>query len=127
MISNAARFEATSAARGSRRTASLSAFTAAGRLADGLEHEREVRPCFREFGIDVERSADALCGGGTLTGLVQHDARIVQRLRMTRLGLEDRVVAMERLAELALAVHGERALELLLEFHAAGGEKDARV
>ena len=46
-----------------------------------------------------------------------------QRRHVPRLGLQDRVVAMERFAKLPLAMHGERSLELLLEFHAADGRK----
>ena len=38
---------------------------------------------------------------------------------MARIDFQDRVVAMESLAELALAMHGERALEFLLVGHVA--------
>ena len=91
-----------------------------GRTAGGFEGEREVRPGVGGGVVDRERRADAIRRRRVLPGLVQHDAAVVERRRMACIRLQDRVVAVERLAELALPVHGEGAIELFLELHGCG-------
>ena len=81
-------------------------------LPGGVEHHGEVGPGFRVAGIHVQRRADALRGGGVLAGLVQDHPREVQGGDVLRLRLQDRLVAVERLAQLSLAVHGEGPIEL---------------
>ena len=91
-----------------------------GRMARGFEGEREIRPGVGGRVVDRERRADAVRRRRVLPRLVQHDAAVMERRRMAGIRLQDRVVAVERLAELALPVHGEGAIELFLELHGCG-------
>jgi hypothetical protein len=93
--------------------------------ADRLEHEREVGPRLRLGRLDGERRADAVRGLRVLARLEQHDARVVQRTGMPRLGLENGVVAKERLPQLSLLVQAKRPVEFLADAH-RGGEGAGR-
>ncbi len=97
-----------------------------GLLPGGVEHHREVGPRFGIAGIDVQRGTDALRRGSVLPGLVQYHPREMQRRDVPGLRLQDRLVAVERLAQLSLAVHGEGPLELGREFHGRCGDAKRR-
>jgi len=64
---------------------------------------------------------------GVIAGLVQDDAGVMQRRRVLRIGLEDRVVAQECFAQLSLLMQAKCALEFGRNGHAADSKRRRQV
>src|SRR5205807_6410452 len=91
-----------------------------GRLwpVDGAERARQIGPWLSRRVIEIDRFADELDCAGVIAGLMQHDARIMQRRRMVRLLRENARVTRKRFAQLALPMQAKRFIQ-------RGGERHA--